>query len=260
MPYADPEKKKAKQKEYDEKRKEKNGTRHRVWTGVFYPDSASKEWTDLLSELHVKVWVSPLHDKDTWTQVDEKRDKEHKAGTLKKPHHHFIVQYDTQVDSRTVTNDFNFLKGPQVAIQSVRSITSMIRYLIHADDKNKAQYSMNDIKLFGGATLDSIGEVSSKDKGKMLRDMRKCIREHNFIYFDEFFDYCDDCEQEWSYLLDNGYTYPIREYIKSRAYRIEREKCSRCNDGTNGLVKENIELRTLVRELQDKIDKVKEDN
>ena len=52
----------------------------------------------------------------------------------------------------------------------------------------------------------------------------RSIREHDIIYFDLFYDYCDDCEIVWAHLLDDSCTYVIREYIKARAYRVDRER------------------------------------
>ena len=62
--YKDPEKQKEAVKRAEEKRKQKNGERHKVWTLIFYPDSAPSEWRDLLADKHLKVWVSPIHDRD----------------------------------------------------------------------------------------------------------------------------------------------------------------------------------------------------
>ena len=84
MPYKDKDKEREAKKRYEEKRKKQNGERHKAWMLVFYPDSAPPEWRDLLSELHMKVWVSPLHDNDKWTAADEKKDPKHKAGTAKR--------------------------------------------------------------------------------------------------------------------------------------------------------------------------------
>lgn len=220
MPYKDPEKQKAAMREVEKRRKAKNGTRHKVWTLIFYPDSAPPEWCDVLSEIHLPIWVSPLHDRDTWTEADERENAKHCAGTTKKPHFHLVCQYEVQVDRKTFLQDFAFLKGPQ-NVKAVRSLVSMVRYLVHADDPDKAQYDREDVRVFGGAELDLVEQMGTHERHKMLQAMREYIRQHNVTDFCDFYDYCDDCEAGWARLLDDNSSYVIEKYIKSRRYKLQ---------------------------------------
>lgn len=241
MPYKDKAKEAEAKKRYEEKRKAKNGERHKVWTLIFYPSSAPKDWPELLSGIHLPIWVSPVHDKDVWTEADERKERDrinkevaagkpsrnptHKAGTLKKPHYHLICQYETQVDRDTFLNDFKDLNGPE-SVKQVKSLISMVRYLVHADDPDKAQYDKADVKTFGGADLDLVEQVGTHERHEALKAMRKYIRTHNVVDFCDFVDYCDDCEITWSRLLDDNSSYIIEKYIKSLRYkrRDERER------------------------------------
>jgi len=223
MPYKDPEKKKEKQKEYDAARKDREGSRYRCWMLIFYPDSAPPEWRDLLSVIHLPIWVSPLHDKDLWTAADEAKNAAHKAGTPKKPHYHLIAQYPEKVSRDTFLSDFKCLNGPE-NVKVPKSLISMVRYLTHMDDPDKAQYDRADVLTFGGADAGLMDELGTHERHEILRSMRRYIREHNVLYFDQFVDYCDDCEVVWAHLLDDNSTYVIREYIKARAYRVDRER------------------------------------
>lgn len=223
MPYKDPEKKREANKRAEEKRKKQNGERHRAWILIFYPDSAPAEWPDLLSEIHLPIWVSPLHDKDVWTAADEQKDKKHKAGAPKKPHYHLIAQYPEKVDRAQFLADFGCLNGPE-NVKVPKSLISMVRYLAHLDDPDKAQYDRADVRVFGGADPGLMDELGTHERHEALKAMRKYIREHDIIYFDLFYDYCDDCEIVWAHLLDDSCTYVIREYIKARAYRVEQER------------------------------------
>lgn len=221
MPYKDPAKQAEARKKSREKRKAEEGARFRCWMLIFYPDSAPAFWRDLLSALHLVIWVSPLHDRDVWTEADEKENPKHKAGTLKKPHYHLIVQYPEKVSRAQFLADFGCLNGPE-NVKVPKSLISMVRYLVHMDDPDKAQYSREDMLVFGGADAGLLDELGTHERHEMLRSMRKYIREHNVLYFDEFVDYCDDCEITWAHLLDDNSTYVIREYIKARAYRVEQ--------------------------------------
>lgn len=229
MPYKDPEKQKEARKKYEEKRKRQNGERHKVWTLIFYPDSAPAEWRDILSDLHMKVWVSPVHDRDEWTKNDEKKDPKHEAGTLKKPHYHLIAQYEVQVDRDTFLNDFKELNGPQ-NVKQVKSLISMVRYLVHADDPHKAQYDKADVLTFGGAEIDLVEQLGSHERHEQLRAMRAFIKERGIVDYCDFVDYCDDCEATWAALLDDTSSYTIEKYIKSRRYKLqeERREIERC--------------------------------
>lgn len=222
MPYKDPEKKKEANRRAEAKRKEREGTRVRCWLLVFYPDSAPAEWAELLSEVHLPVWVSPLHDKDTWTEADEKKDPKHKAGTMKKPHYHLIAQYPDKVSRDDFLADFGFLNGP-TNVKVCKSLISMVRYLVHADDPDKAQYEKADVRVFGGAELDLVEQLGTHERHEALKAMRAFIREKNITDFCDFVDYCDDCEITWAHLLDDNSSYVIEKYIKSRRYKLRDE-------------------------------------
>lgn len=222
MPYKDKDKEREAKQRYEEKRRKQNGERHKVWMLVFYPDSVPSEWRDLLAELHMKVWVSPLHDKDKWTAADEKKDPKHKAGTAKKDHWHLVAQYEVQVDRATFLADFGFLNGPQ-NVKVVKSLISMVRYLVHADDPDKAQYDKADVLTFGGAELDLVEQLGTHERHEALKAMRAFIREHNITDFCDFVDYCDECEITWAHLLDDNSSYVIEKYIKSRRYKLRDE-------------------------------------
>lgn len=222
MPYKDADKQAEARKRYEEKRKKQNGERHKVWTGIFYPDSAppEDEWREAMSQMHVKIWVGPPHDKDAWTKADERKNPAHRAGTLKKKHLHYIAEYEVQVDLQTFLDDFAFLNGGH-NVKYVRSLRSMVRYLCHLDDPDKAQYDRADVLTFGGADFDIVEQLGSHERHEALRAMRVFIRDNGIVNFCDFVDYCDECESAWSALLDDNSSYVIEKYIKSRRYKMQ---------------------------------------
>lgn len=212
MPYKDKEKAAEAQRRYEEKRK---GTRFSCWTLIFYEDSAPPTWRDEVSDVHLPVWVSPLHDRDTWTAADEKKDARHVAGTPKKAHRHLICQYPQPVDRDTFLSDFAFLNG-STFVKNVRDLTAMVRYLIHKDDPQKAQYDRADVVVFGSAELDAIDAAGTGERHEMLRQMRRFIRANAIVDYCVFADYCDECEAAWARLLDDNSSYVIERYIASQ--------------------------------------------
>lgn len=202
------------QKKAEEKYNKKRSPRHKAWTAIIYEDSLPEGWKDELSNLHVQVWVSPVHDNDYWTAADERENKSHKAGTKKKSHRHLIIEYGTQVDRETFLNDIRVLNGSEF-VKHVKRLNSLVRYLIHMDDPEKAPYKREEILTFGGANLDALEVSSLHDKHENLREMRRFIRANEITNFCDFYDYCDDCMQDWAYLLDDNSTYTIERYIHS---------------------------------------------
>lgn len=207
-------------RDYRERKKQEKGSPRKVWSLIFYPDSAPEEWCDLLSELHLKIWVSPLHDRDTWTAADAKRNPEHAEGMAKKPHYHLVVEYPVSHYMDDVRAQFQFLNGSSYIVP-VESLISMVRYLAHQDDPDKAQYSIDDIRTFGGAELDLTMQLGSWERHEALKSMRAFIKVRGFIDFCEFVDYCDEHEKTWARLLDDNSSYIIEKYIKSRRYMLK---------------------------------------
>lgn len=208
MPYADPEKHREAQRKYEQV---KRGERRTNWMLVFYEDQCP-EWRDELDELGLRMVVSPLHDADTWTARDEKKNPKHKAGKVKEPHRHLIAMYDNPVSYDRVVKDFAFLKTKNV--KYVKSLPAMARYLTHMDSPDKAQYDPEGVCEFGGADWRDLCATTS-DKHLALREMRAFIRENNMVDFYAFWDWCDEHNDEWSRLLDDSCVYAITSYMKS---------------------------------------------
>lgn len=219
MSYKDPEKQKEAQQRYEEKRK---GKLHRAWTGICYPDSMPANYDDYFSGLHLPVYLGPLHDCDTWTQKDQQENPDHIAGKPKKSHYHYLVVYPHGVDRETFLADFKWLNAP-VNVKYVRDLVAMVRYLVHKDDPQKAQYNPDDIKYYGGADNDLVNQLGTAEKAVALKEMRKYIVKNQIVDFWMFAMYCDDCMSSWARLLNESCTYVITQFINSyRAYCKEQ--------------------------------------
>lgn len=58
---------------------DRSKVRTRNFATVVYPESAPADWLDIINDLHIPCFVSPLHDQD----LDAK-------GKPKKPHYHVV--------------------------------------------------------------------------------------------------------------------------------------------------------------------------
>lgn len=230
MPVNDEKSRREYKREWE--RKNRQGTRHKNWMGIFYEESAP-DWRDEFSELMLPVVVSPVHDADTWTKSDEKKNPEHVAGVLKKPHRHWLAEYPNPVSYQEVCEDFAFLNSKN--IKYAKSLPAMARYLVHRDNKDKAQYSPDGILEFGGANwLDWCSKCI--DLHSSMKEMRVFIRENNFTEFVDFQDWCDEHNDEWSRLLDVSCAWAIGNYI-------DRQR----NYGRQSIVPQDLEnLRRLI--------------
>ena len=112
------------QKRADAKRA---GTRARAWTCLVYPDSAPDDWQDIIREQLIECLISPLHDKDVWTDTDELENPEHKAGTPKKAHWHVVLSFKNPATSEKAQEIFATVNG--VGCKKVKDFKQMARYL-----------------------------------------------------------------------------------------------------------------------------------
>ena len=187
--------------------------RARVWALVIYPESAPDNWLQVLDDLHVPAFVSPLHDKDI-----------NADGTPKKQHYHILLQYEGVKSRAQVQDEVSLPLNGTIPIR-IASVRAYARYLTHMDNPEKAQYDSKDVRVFGGADYDSVVQLSQAMRHEALRQMRSFIRDNDSYSFASFYDYCDTDKPEWAAMLDDNSTMCISNYIKSRIYdKREKEK------------------------------------
>ena len=88
-----------------------------------------------------------LHDKDTYTAEDEKKVPTHKAGTLKSPHWHIVLQfYDGQ--QQQIKYIAKWFGQEERWVQKIKSrnIEDAFTYLIHQNAPKKFQYDPSEVK------------------------------------------------------------------------------------------------------------------
>ncbi len=136
----------------------------RNWVGIGYPESLPEDWLDKLKSLHIKTFISPLHDSDVTEE-----------GELKKPHYHIMLMYDNTVTFSNATSDFLFF-GVDTLIKSVRSKSGMSRYLCHLDETDKFHYNIEDVIELSGADYSSAIQNSDNE----------------YMNVAEIFDFIDD--------------------------------------------------------------------
>lgn len=190
--------------------------RTRNFATVIYQESALENWVDILTDLKIPCFISPLHDQDTWTKEDEKKNPEHKAGTKKKAHWHVQFIFDGVKNVNQVQEVIDQIGG--VGCEVLKSLRGMARYLCHLDNPDKHRYNISDVKALGGADYAAVINTMS-DKVRNIKEMNEYIKKNDVRYYCDFMDVCAEEYPEWFDCLINGGSYTIKEYIKSYAYK-----------------------------------------
>lgn len=177
--------------------------RTRNWVFVAYPESLPEDWREQLEDLHVPHVISPLHDKDV-----------NADGTPKKPHYHIVLAFKgpkTYEQVKAVTDGLNATIPQQVV-----NMAGQLRYLIHRDNPEKAQYNPADIVDNSMGQLDIMHALMSRaEELEMSKDVFGFIFENNITEFTELVNYCIAEQPEWYYYLMSGHSWIYIEYIKS---------------------------------------------
>lgn len=182
--------------------------RLRNFATVVYPESAPENWLEVLDGLHVPAFVSPLHNQDI-----------NPDGSPKKQHWHVLIMFagvKTKAQAQAVIDAIG-----GVGCESVSTVRGYARYLVHADNPEKAQYSKSDVRAFSGADYDAITHLPTDDV-KMVREMMEYIRVNQIASFAQFADVCAVDHEEWFRALVTKSTYFIKEYIKSLVWETSQ--------------------------------------
>lgn len=182
--------------------------RTRNYATVVYPESAPADWLAVLDSLHVPAFVSPLHDADV-----------NADNTPKKAHYHVLIMFAGVKTREQAQAVIDTIGG--VGCESVSTVRGYARYLVHADNPEKAQYSKSDVKAFSGADYDAITHLPTDDV-KMVREMMDYIRVNQITSFAQFADVCAIDHEEWFRALVTKSTYFIKEYIKSLVWETSQ--------------------------------------
>lgn len=187
-------------------KKSNSAIRTRNFATVVYLDSAPSNWKDIISESKIPVFISPLHNLDI-----------NADNSPKKPHYHVMTMYDGPKTIEQARAFFELFGG--VGCEAVNSVRGYARYLCHLDNPEKAQYDIGDVVAFGGADyMNAIGTMA--DKAKAIREMIAWIVENDCVCFSDLMEYSSINRSDWFDCLINSGAYVIKEYIKSRTWKI----------------------------------------
>lgn len=188
----------------------KKDNRNRNWTFILYPESAPNNWYEILEQKMLNFAVSPLHDRDIL---------DNGTGEVKKEHYHILLCFKGNKSFEQIKEITEELNCP--IPQQVANFQGMIRYFVHRDNTDKAQYSIEDIRVHGDIDIVSPFQTSTS-RYEAIKQMRVFIKENDIIEFEDLFDYSAENNEEWfRYLCDNS-AVVIQGYLKSRRHRTRK--------------------------------------
>lgn len=129
--------------------------KYRVFSGVIYPDSESYNPIEVLETLKSKFkeWAYCLHDSDV-----------NYDGELKKPHIHWVGRGDP----RTLSAVAKFLGLKENEVELGKNFKALIQYLIHLNNPEKAQYSIENVVT----NIPDIGNMlRNLSEGQLCKDL-----------------------------------------------------------------------------------------
>lgn len=222
--------------------------RGRNWATIVYAENHDQaEIMERLNEMHLKWFLSPIHDLDTWKESDiEKKlkkaqedfEKSHittdeyddiinnmpKAGDSKKAHYHVIIMFDGNKSPKQIKAMFAEIDG--VGCEKVSDLRAMSRYLCHLDEGGlKPLYSVDDIRQGGGADYRSTAR-SDCERVVNLQEILLFIKSHELVSYDDLLDLLIDSGMtDYLDLVTKTYHHVIVAYMsaKSKKYWAREE-------------------------------------
>ena len=183
--------------------------RKRNWAFIVYPDSAPDNWRDILHELLVPGFVSPLHDADA-----------NADGEPKKAHWHVMLTFKGLKSFEQVAEISAKVNGtkPQV----INDVRAYARYLCHPDNPEKAQYQVADVEQLGGADyLDKI--KSAADTDTALGEMMDWCMEQGCFSFFRLSNYARGNRSDWFRVITSSRTVFLTAWLKSMEWEMRSE-------------------------------------
>lgn len=174
--------------------------RSNCWAFLLWPESMPPFSLAYLKECKLPVYVSPLHDRDVMTLEDclearERGDFGCHVGDIKKPHYHCMIHFASNKSSAQVLHVLSPLKVQWVLQLGTSELAAGLgwrgyaRYLIHADDPQKAQYDRKDVLAFNAPDYNVAAALNlSASRAWALTPV---------------FDFCRDNDiTDWAFLVD----------------------------------------------------------
>lgn len=205
-----------------EREKTRGAGRTRNFATIVYPESAPKNWKDILIEECIPSLISPLHSNDL-----------NADGEKKKEHYHVMIMFDSVKTDEQAKIIFDKIGG--VGCQRINVIRGYARYLCHLDNPEKAQYNISDVESLGGADYQEIISLPS-DKYKVIEEMIDFCEKYNITSFYLLSKYAFQNNDNWKKALADNSAIFMKEYLKSKEWSQEKGQVHIVNEETGEII------------------------
>lgn len=158
----------------------KNG--HCNWEIIAYCENLKPTFVSILNTNFCVGVVSPVHDRDFWTEEDtEVQCGKYKAGEAKKAHYHIYLTFRgarSFENVRALSAQIN-LNGEPYRIKEVQDFYAAVRYSIHYGRRDKAQYAADDIISLNGYDIAAAFRPTKEQDDLLCYDIIDFIESHN---------------------------------------------------------------------------------
>lgn len=134
--------------------------RGRVHMLLLYPDN-ERHMVALENIKKSYDYAGILHNRDCWTDEDEKKNPEHVAGELKKEHYHIVVRCKNAVWNTALCKDLGI---EDKFCEQAKNIDRALQYLLHYNDTDKVQYNINEV--FGSMKTKLNESINREEKSE----------------------------------------------------------------------------------------------
>ena len=188
-------------------------TRAKNWVLVLYPEDVPEgvDWVDELRKLQFATAISPLHNMDV-----------NPDGERKKAHHHIILAGKGTCIGYKTLQEFGKLVRAVALPQKCSNVEGYTRYLVHADNPEKYQYSKADIQIIGRFDIEKAFKSTTTENWLMTADMMDYIEEENITEFADLMLYARHNREDWFVFLCTS-AWTIEKFITSRRNK-QRQK------------------------------------
>ena len=186
----------------------KTDDRKRNFVFVVAKESAPENWQAILAEEHVPAFISPLHCDDV-----------NADGTKKFEHWHVMLMFKGKKSLEQVKAIAHKVGAVNDYVQVCQDVRGYARYLIHADNPEKAAYSAADVVAMGGADyLGCIGTAADTDTalGEM---MDWCISQGCYSFY-RLSLYAREYRPDWFRVITSSRTVFLTAWLKSMQWEI----------------------------------------
>lgn len=201
----------------------KREKRYQNFTFLLYPESAAKNYMEILEEWRIPMYLS-LHNKDVIL------DKGTGEITPDKDHIHVLAMYDSQKAADVLDEMIAMVHGvkPPPHIYFVQNKRSLARYLAHMDEDPDKKYPYyldpeHEVIAIGGAEdyyeLCKGAEESKRAERNATKDIQDYCRKHKIRNVATFLHLCNRTDHdEW---MDVIQKYPYYWGMWFNSYKNE---------------------------------------